>query len=90
MGKNELIACIADQYGYPKATIKAVLDGFTEMIVDALSDGETVQLQGFGTFSTTEIAERQGRNPSNGESVTIAAHRRIKFKPANGFKEAVK
>ena len=35
---------------------------------------------GFGTWSVYTSAERLGRNPKTGESITIASKNRIKFK----------
>lgn len=89
MTKTELVANVAEMYDYPKNQVKEVVDGVLETIQDALADGGNVQIPGFGTFSTTHIAEREGRNPSNGEAMTVAAHNRVKFKPGKGFKEAV-
>lgn len=66
---------------FVEATIKA--------IQDAIIAGEKVQLVGFGTFETVERAERQGRNPKTGESMTIAASKAPKFKAGKAFKDAV-
>ena len=66
---------------FVEATIKA--------IQDAVIAGEKVQLIGFGTFETVERAERQGRNPKTGETMTIAASKAPKFKAGKAFKDAV-
>ena len=73
---------IKDTGIFVEATIKA--------IQDAVIAGEKVQLIGFGTFETVERAERQGRNPKTGESMTIAASKAPKFKVSKAFKDAVK
>ena len=66
---------------FVEATIKA--------IQDAVIAGDKVQLIGFGTFETVERAERQGRNPKTGETMTIAASKAPKFKAGKAFKDAV-
>ena len=43
----------------------------------------------FGTFTVTQRAERQGRNPKTGEALTIAASKAVKFKAAKPLREAV-
>lgn len=66
---------------FVEATIKA--------IQDAVIAGDKVQLIGFGTFETVERAERQGRNPKTGETMTIVASKAPKFKAGRAFKDAV-
>ncbi len=52
--------------------------------------GITVQsLVGFGTFEVKERAERTGRNPQTGESITIAAAKVPSFKAGKDLKDAV-
>jgi len=50
---------------------------------------DTVQLVGFGSFSTGARAERSGRNPSTGETITIPAAKTVKFTAGKAFKDAV-
>ena len=61
-----------------------------EAITKSLSRGEEVTMTGFGTFSTRKVAARSGRNPKTGESLTIPASIRVKFKAGKALKEAVK
>jgi DNA-binding protein HU-beta len=51
--------------------------------------GDTVQLVGFGSFSTGARAARVGRNPSTGAEIQIAAAKTVKFTAGKAFKEAV-
>jgi DNA-binding protein HU-beta len=51
--------------------------------------GDTVQLVGFGSFSTGSRAARVGRNPSTGAEIQIAAAKTVKFVAGKAFKEAV-
>ena len=45
-----------------------------------MKEGDKVALVGFGTFSVSERAAREGRNPATGEKMTIAAKKVVKFK----------
>ena len=58
-------------------------------ITDALANGETVTLTGFGTFTVRSREARQGRNPRTGESITIAASRIPAFKAGKALRDAV-
>lgn len=89
MNKVELVAAIAEKAELSKKDAEKALSAFTNVIADALVDGDRVQIIGFGTFEVTERAERQGRNPSTGESITIAASKSPKFKAGKALKDAV-
>lgn len=61
-----------------------------QAIANALGRGEEVQLTGFGVFKVVEVAERQGHNPATGETITIAAHKAVRFKPYKDLLDKVK
>lgn len=89
MNKAELIDLIADKADISKASAARALDAALDGIVSALRGGDQVALVGFGTFAVKERAERQGRNPQTGETMTISASRTASFKPGKAFKEAI-
>jgi DNA-binding protein HU-beta len=89
MNKSELIEAIAESADITKSDASRALDAVLEAITDALKDGETVSLVGFGSFSVKERAERQGRNPQSGESITIKAAKIPSFKAGKVLKDAV-
>lgn len=89
MKKAELVAAIAAKADLKKADAQKALDAFVEVVGEELAKGEKIQLTGFGTFEVSERAAREGRNPSNGESMTIAACKAPKFKAGKGLKDIV-
>lgn len=89
MNKTELIDAIATRSNTSKAQTTAMVNGLIEIIQSKMASGENVQLVGFGTFSVSERAGREGRNPSTGESITIPAKKVVKFKPGSALSEAV-
>src|SRR5690625_8039024 len=68
MNKSDLIDSMATDAGISKATAKKALDSFLGNVKTALKDGERVSLVGFGTWSVSERAAREGRNPQTGRS----------------------
>ena len=90
MNKTELIEAMASKSGLTKKDAGAALDAFTATVTETLSKKDTVALIGFGTFSTSERAERDGVNPSTGAKIKIAATTVAKFKVGAKLKEAVK
>jgi DNA-binding protein HU-beta len=89
MNKTELIDAIAAKCDLSKAAAGRAVDGFTEVITEALSNGDTVSLIGFGTFSVGARAARVGRNPKTGEELKIAASKAPKFSAGSKLKAAV-
>lgn len=83
MNKTELIAKIAETAGLSKVDAKKALDAAVEAVKDALVAGDKVQLVGFGTFSTSVRAAREGINPLTKQKIKIAAKKVAKFKPAS-------
>jgi DNA-binding protein HU-beta len=89
MNKSELIQSVAEYSDISKATAAKAVDGVIEGIKDALADGETVTLIGFGSFSVRERAARKGRNPRTGEPLDIKAASVPVFKAGKALKDAV-
>ena len=90
MNKTELITGMAEKTEISKKDAEKVLNAFTNIVADTLVDGDKVSITGFGTFEVVERAERQGRNPATGETITIAASKSPKFKAGKALKDAVK
>lgn len=80
MNKTELVAAIAEASGLNKTAAEATLNNMLSIISGALAKGDSVSLVGFGTFSVTARAAREGRNPQTGATIKIAARKAVKFK----------
>lgn len=89
MNKAELIDAIADSANLTKADAGRALDGFIDAVSNALKRGETVSLVGFGSFGVKERAERQGRNPQTGKTITIKAAKIPSFKAGKALRDSV-
>ena len=89
MNKTELIAAVAEKANISKKESEAVVTAAFDTIVEALKDGEKVQLVGFGSFEVKHRAERIGRNPKTKEAITIAASSTPTFKAGKALKDAV-
>ena len=85
MNKQELIDAVAASTGESKASTGEAIDAILEAVTAAVTRGDTVQLIGFGSFSTGARAERTGRNPSTGETITIPAAKTVKFTAGKGI-----
>ena len=85
MNKAQLIERIAEDAGITKKQANHSLNSFTDAIVSNLKKGNNVTLAGFGTFSVSNHAARNGRNPQTGAIIKIKARKLPKFKTSKDF-----
>lgn len=88
MNKSQLIEKIAESADISKASAGRALDSFIESVTDALKEGDSVALVGFGTFNVRDRAARTGRNPQTGATIEIAAAKVPSFKAGKALKDA--
>lgn len=88
MTKSELILRLAERnpHLYQRDVERIVATVF-EVITDALSRGDRVELRGFGAFSVKQRDARVGRNPRTGAAVDVAAKRVPYFKTGKELRE---
>ncbi|HST56302.1 MAG TPA: HU family DNA-binding protein [Solirubrobacteraceae bacterium] len=87
MTKNELAEKIAERTGIAASQARQALETTIEVVSDELAAGGEVALAGFGKFSVSHRSARQGRNPSTGETISIAASNAPKFSAASALKK---
>lgn len=90
MNKTDLINAVAEQAELTKKEAGLAVDAVFESIQNSLSNGEKVQLIGFGNFEVRERAARKGRNPQTGKEIDIPASKVLAFKAGKALKDAVK
>ena len=90
MNKKELIKSVVETTGLSKKDVTVVVDATFDKIVEALENGDSVNIFGFGKFEVRERAARKGRNPLTGEEIEIAASKVPAFKPAKALKDRLK
>ena len=87
MNTADLADQVAEAHGVTKAQAKAIVDGVFAAIAGAASKGEEVSIAGFGKFKVKDSPARDGRNPSTGETIKIAASRKLTFSVAKAVKD---
>ena len=48
MNKTELVAAVAEQAGLSRKDAEAAVKAFTDVVADALKNGDKIQMVGFG------------------------------------------
>ena len=89
MNKSDLIDAMASSAGITKAAAKKALESFLGNVQGSLKKGNRVSLVGFGSWSVSKRAAREGRNPQTGKTIKIAAKKVVKFKAGSDLAKSV-
>ncbi|AVI52155.1 DNA-binding protein [Pukyongia salina] len=89
MNKSDLIDGMAEDAGITKAAAKKALESFLGNVEKSLKKGNRVSLVGFGSWSVSRRAAREGRNPQTGKTIKIAAKNVVKFKAGSDLSNSV-
>lgn len=89
MNKTELVEQLVAKTGLARSDVSKTLDAFLETVVETVTNGDKVQIVGFGNFEQAQRCARTGRNPATGAVIQIAASKAPRFAPGKSFKDRV-
>jgi DNA-binding protein HU-beta len=89
MNKGDLINAVAASADITKAQATEAVNTVFSSIEGTLKAGDKASFIGFGTFSISKRAAREGRNPATGATIKIAASNQVKFKAGKALKDSV-
>ena len=90
MTKSELITLIAEKQAHlSRQDVDAAINCIIEQLTSAITQGQRVEIRGFGSFTRVERQPRIGRNPKTGESIPIASRCAYRFKPGLDLRDRV-
>lgn len=87
MNNSDIADILAAAHGITKVDARKYVDGVLAAIVDAAAKGDEIALSAFGKFKVRDIPARDGRNPSTGETIKIAAQKKLAFMPAKAVRD---
>jgi len=83
MTKAEIFVKVQEGIGLTKKESSEMVEAVFSIMKTTLESGENVKISGFGSFIVKQKADRRGRNPQTGETITIEARRILSFKPSD-------
>ena len=89
MTKADIVEKASAAVDMPKRKGEIVVNTVLRCIIDALADGERVDLRGFGSFRVSARDDRTGRNPRTGELIDIPAKKVPLFRAGKEFRRRV-
>ena len=90
INKKDLIELLSNnQDQLPLRDIQLTVDTIINTIIKTLTNGERIEIRGFGSFSLHYRKPRMGRNPKTGATVAINENYVPHFKPGKNLKKQV-
>jgi integration host factor beta subunit len=87
--KAEMIDRVMEKTGLSKKEVKAAFESFIDTIIDAVAEGNRIELRGFGVFNHKLRQPRMARNPKTGDQVKMEKRVVPVFKPSPDFQDKV-
>jgi integration host factor subunit alpha len=87
--RADLTEALHDNVGLTRHDCAQLVERTLDLIAEAMEDGHTVKLSGFGVFQVRAKRERVGRNPKTGAPATIAPRKVIGFRASQVLKARI-
>ena len=89
LNKTELVSKVAAETGLSQAAVASVVDGVFAAVAETVAAGGKVSIPGWVSFESASTSARTGRNPRTGETMKIAASKKLGFQPAKALRDAL-
>lgn len=90
MNNKEFIADLATKLDEKAKEIQRLASIFSTVFAESLEEGDSLSLQGFGTFEVKKKLERIVTNPTNKQRMLVPPKLALSFKPSNILKDKIK
>jgi integration host factor subunit beta len=89
MNKSELIEALAQDINVPHREAAAITNTVIETMTEALANGESIEIRGFGSFVIKKYDSYEGRNPKTGKKIKVKPKKLPFFKVGKELREKV-
>ena len=89
MTKADIVEKVQAGIGLKKKESAEMVEAVFSIMKSTLESGENLKISGFGSFIVKQKADRRGRNPQTGETLTIKSRSILTFKPSTLLKQAI-
>lgn len=87
--KFDIVRTLAQKHEMEIAATRRVVQGTLDLMIEALLQGNKVELRNFGVFEVITRAGRIARNPRSKQEVFIPERRVVKFKPGKVMEDRI-
>ncbi len=90
MNKSDLIESLTQRLSnLPAKDIEIIVNTIFDSMTTAMSQGNRIEIRGFGSFEVRTRQPRVGRNPKTGDSVDVGLRKVPFFKVGKELRERV-
>ena len=89
MTKADIVSNVQETTGFTLKESGEFVEEVFEIMKSTLETGEHLKVSGFGSFIVKQKADRRGRNPQTGETITIDSRRVLTFKSSPLLRQAI-
>lgn len=89
MTKSDIAENVATKIGITKREAVDCVELLLKIMKETLEGGEKLKIAGFGNFEIKQKADRRGRNPQTGETITITSRKILSWKPSQVLKASI-
>lgn len=90
MNNKEFIAELSARLGYSVKDTSSIVSSTISVVTEQLQEGNSLTIQGFGTFDVKKKLERISVNPSTKQRMLVPPKLVISFRPSNIIKDKFK
>lgn len=87
MNKSQLITAMSQKANIPLPEAKAVINTILDTMIETMSQGNNIEIRGFGSFVVKSYDSYYGRNPKTGEKIKVAPKKLPFFKVGKELKD---
>ncbi len=89
MNKSELIEALAEKINMPMREAGSITNTLIDTMTEALANGDSIEIRGFGSFVVKEYTSYTGRNPKTGQRIKVSPKKLPFFKVGKELREKV-
>ena len=89
MNKSELIEALAEKINMPMREAGSITNTLIDTMTEALANGDSIEIRGFGSFVVKEYTSYTGRNPKTGQRIKVSPKKLPFFKVGKELRERV-
>jgi len=89
MNKSDLITALAQKVGITHKEASSITNIIFDSMTEALTQGDNIEIRGFGSFVVKEYHPYFGRNPKTGDKIEVPPKRLPFFKVGKELRERV-
>lgn len=82
MDEKTLIKEISDKAGLSSQKVTQLIEGFAKIIVESATEGNSVAIPSFGTFTSTKLDETIVKDQVTGKMMMLPPQITLEFQPA--------